>query len=358
MANRGTFERRNRWVTEAGQNRHATEYYVTCSSCGDQAAFLVNKFSGTAPPELIHKYFQNKGWLLGKSATHDLCPKCIKIKVDERRAARIEHDEAKDRAAHTLSREARAKVAAIPPAANRLPSNLTEADREIAVRLLTRMEILRSEIALSQGTIVGLFDRLAAAEKEIEGLGPAIHAMTSLSAVDLTERIHNYEEEDEMFRKLISARPVGRAMPGRIVRIGFGLYNTKASDGTPRLMGQTRIMVSGELANELGYRPNATPPDRAAIAIGEGDHAGMVMVERTKERNGSLWVDIRPSTNALHITIAAVSLAPADKNTPMIPMTQVNFQIVEGNLVFKLPDEFLTISKSTSAFAAAKSALG
>lgn len=49
---------------------------ITCSGCAFTSDMTISRVAGL-PPEVTARKFQQRGWLIGKSAHHDLCPACV-----------------------------------------------------------------------------------------------------------------------------------------------------------------------------------------------------------------------------------------------------------------------------------------
>lgn len=305
-----------------------------------------SRYSGSVPPDLISKHFTNKNWLLGKSASHDLCPSCISIQANERRARVAERENQKERAAVRLSRELSAALVNEPPPEPQLPAvlDLSEEARRGRVKMLTKLDALRFEQTFIQGSILALIDRSAAVEDEIEALKPLAAAIAGVSEAEVDASLKRYEEQenDPMFTKLMGGSGELRrtAILGRVVRLGF-------SRGNP--YSQTRITISADLAKELGFKVGQG--DRVFLHEGTGEDAGRLMIERTKDRNGSVFADVRASGS---LTIATTKLHPADPGVQSISATNCGFSVVEGSLLIKLPPQFVEVSTATRTFQAAR----
>lgn len=335
MANR-TFERRSSW-TGSGPDRDArqgTKYVVLCSECGSEGAMHINKIAGSVPPDMIGKHFTAKGWLLGRSASHDICPSCLEIKASERRKRNAEKEANKVRAERAY--EKAAQQGQPEPLNVKLPSTLSETDRATAQRLLEKFDALRYEQTFLQGSILALVDRSADLEREISDFLPVMETIAGLEGIDLSERLRRYEEQEKAmsFEKLPTGR-IGRArIAGRVVRIGW----SKPAGGGP---ATARLTISADLAKELGFRPDQG--DRVMFYMGTGVDAGKVLVERGKE---GAFVTVR-TTGTAHITTGAIR--PVDKAITVIPSQKIGFSVVEGKLVIRLPDEFVNIGSVTRA---------
>jgi len=68
---------------EAGRRR---VHRITCSECPATLDISANTYSGSRASEDLNKIFQRRGWQVGRSANHDLCPGCQFRKRQERRA--------------------------------------------------------------------------------------------------------------------------------------------------------------------------------------------------------------------------------------------------------------------------------
>jgi hypothetical protein len=74
MSRQWTFE--NRYNRELRTSQRA--YPIRCSDCGKIDTMSPNNQSGTLPPDVLIKHFQNLGWVVGKKPKNDLCPMCVR----------------------------------------------------------------------------------------------------------------------------------------------------------------------------------------------------------------------------------------------------------------------------------------
>ena len=51
-------------------------YVITCSKCGITEKISANNGAGAIPPERLNATFRNKGWVIGKKSSGDICPDC------------------------------------------------------------------------------------------------------------------------------------------------------------------------------------------------------------------------------------------------------------------------------------------
>jgi len=69
-------QNRFRMTTDLLEGRYARYQSATCRECGYEGIFLDTTKKG-APPEMVKKKFQQKGWEMGQRSTDDECPKCV-----------------------------------------------------------------------------------------------------------------------------------------------------------------------------------------------------------------------------------------------------------------------------------------
>lgn len=69
---------------DQGAKRHIRFQSAICSRC---EAFENHPIKGhrPMPPEPLVKFFQNRGWVMGSSRAHDVCPDCIKDAAEAKR---------------------------------------------------------------------------------------------------------------------------------------------------------------------------------------------------------------------------------------------------------------------------------
>jgi len=67
---------RFRMTTDMLEGRYQRFQSTTCRACGYEGTFLDTTRKG-APPEMVKKKFQQKGWEMGQRSTDDECPKCV-----------------------------------------------------------------------------------------------------------------------------------------------------------------------------------------------------------------------------------------------------------------------------------------
>lgn len=72
------------YIKQGGQIT-GREFCVCCEKCGTKSTYRTSK---PMPDEPIRKRFSDQGWLLGRTAVHDLCPSCLHVQPENRLAAR------------------------------------------------------------------------------------------------------------------------------------------------------------------------------------------------------------------------------------------------------------------------------
>ena len=77
----------NSWV---GDDKKYRGWRLICSStsCGNSKIVTSHNAGGSMPPHVIIRKFEEAGWLVGRIAEDDLCPKCYREYTFDRRAQR------------------------------------------------------------------------------------------------------------------------------------------------------------------------------------------------------------------------------------------------------------------------------
>lgn len=61
-------------ITRTGGTPSQYHFTVQCSACHNAATFETNR---PARDDQVKGYFNERGWLLGRNRSHDLCPACL-----------------------------------------------------------------------------------------------------------------------------------------------------------------------------------------------------------------------------------------------------------------------------------------
>lgn len=117
-------------VKVAGDGRFVKAMRITCS-CGHTNDLLI-KTKTPMPPDQAAQHFAQRGWVIGRNASFDLCPSCVAAELALRKAPKKDEPMTKP----SLSDQLRAAVNPAPTVVPDMPA----ADLASPVRAITRAD--------------------------------------------------------------------------------------------------------------------------------------------------------------------------------------------------------------------------
>lgn len=196
--------------------RHMHYQTAVCSRCGAFENHPI-KASRPLPPEPLIKLFQRRGWVMGSTRNHDICPDCIAEAAEAKR----KEAEKRNRFAPSPDTPAEvptAKIITIPPKEEPAvtATNISQIAPRQPSREDKRLVILAIEdcyLGPDKGYAVGKSDATVAttlnvpvkwvADLREEFFGPLINPEIAILKVNLTqmvERLDAYEREGRDLR--------------------------------------------------------------------------------------------------------------------------------------------------------------
>lgn len=302
-----SFERNS---IRVGDNQLRGVYVIRCSACPETETILISKFSGSMPFNLIQRSFHHKGWVIGTTRKHDVCPACLKRVTTDRQSRNSEHREQKSRA--TVANDLALANTPQPAPTITAPAILHD-HRDIAM-LLDRSAELHRRHAFVSSVIIDGIDHLAKVEADLALLDKNIATAMAVRQMAQPE----YEDDKYMAFKKLAVGARGRPILGDAVRISHHYPGT-------------RIVISRPVMERLGWTKG-----RVDLAIGEKEDAGTLRIVQVE--GGDLSIMVNPYGHGELLTRA---IRPEDPKADVeIQDTEYVIDMDDKAVLLSLPSTF------------------